>query len=154
MSKQDEASLILKLYELRREPTMRQAREWFFREFDPQSLDDFNAAMFSEHSGHLRMIVSYWDMAAALVNTGAISLEMFTETNGEHMGVFASVEPILNEIRAAHAPRYAKNLEKLIDQTPDGRAQVARMREGMKGVRARLRDRQNQTADKASAVTS
>jgi len=68
MSKQEEAGLILKLYELRREETMRKARDWYFREFNPQSIADFNQAMFSEHSGHLRMVVTYWDMAAACVN--------------------------------------------------------------------------------------
>ena len=72
MSKQEEAGLILKLYELRREETMRKARNWYFMEFHPQSFADFNQAMFSEHSGHLRMVVTYWDMAAALVNNGAI----------------------------------------------------------------------------------
>src|SRR6202521_3074901 len=109
MSKQEEAGLILKLYDLRREDTMRKARDWFFREFNPQSMADFNATIFGEHSGHLRMVVTYWDMAAALVNTGAISVEMFTETNGEHIGVFAKLEPILGEIRAAYGPRWAIN---------------------------------------------
>src|SRR5579862_7858852 len=113
MSKQEEGGLILKLYELRREETMRQARDWYFREFDPQSLADFSAAMFGPHSGHLRMVVTYWDMAAALVNNGAISLELFDDTNGEHIGVFAKIEPVLGEIRAAYSPRFAANLEKL-----------------------------------------
>ena len=57
MSKQEEAGLILKLYELRREDTMRKARDWYFREFNPQSMADFNAAMFGEHSGHVRMVI-------------------------------------------------------------------------------------------------
>ena len=81
MSKQEEAGLILKLYELRREDTMRKARDWYFREFNPQSLEDLNKAMFSEHSGHLRMVITYWEMAAALVNNGAIGLELFSESN-------------------------------------------------------------------------
>src|SRR5206468_4949794 len=68
MSKQHEAELILKLYELRRDETMRKARDWFFLKFHPESMADFNRAMFSDHSGHLRMVMSYWDMAAALVN--------------------------------------------------------------------------------------
>ena len=80
MSKQEEAGLILKLYELRREDTMRKARDWYFREFNPQSMADFNSVMFGEHSGHLRMVITYWDMAAALVNHGAISLEFFNES--------------------------------------------------------------------------
>ena len=79
MSKTEDAGLILKLYELRREETMRKARDWYFREFNPQSMADFNAAIFGEHSGHMRMVLSYWDMAAALVNDGAIRAELFND---------------------------------------------------------------------------
>lgn len=64
MSKQAEAELILKLYELRREETMRKARDWFVRGFNPQSVADIKEVMFSEHSGYLRMVLTYWDMAA------------------------------------------------------------------------------------------
>lgn len=138
MSIQDEAGLILKLYELRRDETMRTARNWYFAEFNPQSLADFQAAMFGEHSGHLRMVVSYWDMAAALVNRGAISLELFNDANGEHIGIFAKIEPLLGEIRGAMAPQFAMNLEKLIDATPDGRKRSANSREQIKNMRARM----------------
>jgi hypothetical protein len=138
MSKQEEAGLILELYKLRREETMRQARDWFFREFNPESLADFNAAMFGPHSGHVRMVVSYWDMAAALVKNGAVSLELFDDCNGEHIGTFAKIEPILAEIRSSYGPRFALNLEKLIDATPDGRKRVAGAKEQMKAIRAQL----------------
>src|ERR1700683_4428153 len=131
MSHKEEAGLMRKLYELRREETMRKARDWYFREFNPQSMADFTAAIFGEHSGHLRMVVIYWDMAAAFVNTGAISLEMFTETNGEYIGVFAKIEPLLGEIRAAYGPGWAKNIEKLINAEPDGRKKLAAMRAGI-----------------------
>jgi hypothetical protein len=83
-----EARLILKLYDLRRERTMREARDWYFREFNPQSFADFQAALFSEHDGYLRMVITYWDMAAALVNNGAINLDLFCDSNTEHVGVF------------------------------------------------------------------
>ena len=146
MSKQEEAGLILKLYELRREDTMRKARDWYFREFNPQSITDFTDAMFSEHSGHLRMVVSYWDMAAALVNDGAIGLDLFTSTNGEHIGVFSKIEPLLGEIRSAYAPQFAVNLEKLIDATPDGRNRTAQARERMEAVRDQIAARQAKTA--------
>jgi hypothetical protein len=146
MSKQDEAGLILKLYELRREDTMRKARDWYFREFNPQSMADFTEAMLGEHSGHLRMVVSYWDMAAALVNEGAIGLDLFTSTNGEHIGVFSQIEPLLSEIRSAYAPQFAANLEKLIDATPDGRNRTAEARERMKAIRDRLAAKQAKTA--------
>jgi len=136
MSKQEEAGLILKLYDLRREEVMRKARDWYFAEFNPESVADFNGAMMGAHSGHLRMVLSYWDMAAALVNSGAISVELFTDTNGEHIGVFAKVEPLLAEIRSATGPQFAIHLEELIDATPDGRKRTAATRERFKGMRA------------------
>ncbi len=143
MSIQEEAGLILKLYELRRESTMREARNWYFGEFNPQSMADFTAAMFGAHSGHLRMVVTYWDMAAALVNRGAISLDLFTEANGEHIGVFAKVEPLLGEIRKTIGPAFASNLEKLIDATPDGRKRSANSREQIKAMRAQMAAQQS-----------
>jgi hypothetical protein len=142
MSKQEEAGLILKLYELRREATMRQARDWYFLEFNPQSMADFTSAMFSDHSGHLRMVITYWDMAAGLVNNGAISPQLFNDTNGEHIGVFAKLELLLGEIRAAYGPQFAVNFEKLIDATPDGRKRTTEARERIKAIRAQLSTRQ------------
>jgi hypothetical protein len=146
MSKQDEAGLILKLYDLRREGTMRAARDWFFRDFNPQSIADFNSALFGEHSGHVRMVVSYWDMAASMVNHGAISLDFFTDCNGEHIGVFSKIELLLPEIRGAYGPQFAANLEKLIDATPDGRKRSAEGRERMKAIRDQLAKAQPKTA--------
>jgi hypothetical protein len=146
MSKQEEAGLILKLYELRREDTMRKARDWYFRDFNPQSLAEFNNAMFGDHSGHLRMVVSYWDMAAALVNDGAISPELFNDCYGEHIGVFSKYELLLGEIRNAYGPKFAANLEKLIDATPDGRKRSAAVREQMKAIRTRLESKEAKAA--------
>lgn len=149
MSKQDEAGLILKLYELRREETMRKARDWFFLEFHPESMADYEKAMFSDKSNYLRMVTSYWDMAAALVNHGAISSELFNETNGEHMSVFSKIEPFLGDMRAAFGPQAFANLEKLVDSTPGGRERVAFFRERMKGIRAKIANQQTRVAEKS-----
>jgi len=81
MAIQDEAALILQLYDLRREETMRTARDWYAREFNPESMADLDKELAGEHSGHLRMVTSYWEMAAALVNNGAINLQLFNDTN-------------------------------------------------------------------------
>jgi hypothetical protein len=142
MSIYEEANLMLKLYELRREPVMRAARDWYAVEFHPQSLEEFNDTMFGEHSGHLRMVLSYWEMAAALANRGAISLDLFAETQGECIGAFAKVEPVLADIRKAFGPQFLANLEKLIDAIPDGRARAAQSREMMKGVLEQVKKRQ------------
>ena len=148
MSKQEEAGLILRLYELRREEVMRKARDWYVRDFNPKTFADFREAIMGEHTGHLRMVITYWDMAAALVNQGAISLDLFAETTGEHIAVFAKIEPLLGEIRAAFGPRFAQNLEKLIDATPDGRKQVAVNREMMKAIIAELAAKQKSAASR------
>ncbi len=138
MSIHAEAELILKLYELRRDPTMRQARDWFFLGFHPESLAEYNATMFSENSGHARMVMSYWDMAAALVNHGAIGVELFNDTNSEFISVFAKVELLLPELRAANSPALMANLEKLIDKVPHGRERTAKIRERAKSIRAQI----------------
>jgi hypothetical protein len=145
MSIQEEAGLILKLYELRREETMRKARDWYFREFNPQSMAEFSAAMFGEHSGHLRMVVTYWDMAAAMVHGGAIGINLFDEANGEHIGTFAKIEPLLGEIRKT-MPQFAVQLEKLVDATPDGRKRSAAARERMTAMRAQMAGHSAQAA--------
>jgi hypothetical protein len=138
MSKQEEAGLILKLYDLRREETMRKARDWFFRDFNPQTMAEFDSAIMGVNSGYLRMVVTYWDMAAAFVNDGSIRLELFNEVNGEHFSVFSKVELLLAEIRANYGPHFAVPLEKLIDATPHGRERVATFRERMTKIRAKL----------------
>lgn len=138
MSKQDEAELILKLYDLRREPTMRKARDWYFADFNPQSIADVTSTMFSEHGAYLRMVWSYWDMAAALVNYGSIDMELFNSANNEHVGVFAKMELLLTEARAQIGPQLLANLEKLIDAMPDGRKKTQINRERMKELGGRI----------------
>lgn len=138
MSKQAEAELILKLYELRREATMRQARDWFSMEFFPQSVNDVKQAMFGPNSAYLRMVMSYWDMAAALVHHDAIGMDFFNDTNGEYFVVFSRLEPILEDLRAAFGPQFMSHLERLVDATPGGREKSAATRERMNAVRAEV----------------
>ena len=136
MSKQEEAALILNLYELRREDVLRKARSWFVREFNPQSIDEFMTIAAGERGDYLRMVVSYWDMAAALVNEGAIGLQLFDKTNAEHVVIFSKLEKLLPEIRANYALHFARNLETLIDAIPDGRKRVTVMRDRLASFRA------------------
>jgi len=88
MSKYKDADLILKLYDLRREKTMREARSWFFT-FNPKGKEDFIDVLTSDKSGLYRMVISYWDMACSLVNNGAIDAEMFNDANGDGQSEFS-----------------------------------------------------------------
>jgi hypothetical protein len=132
MSKQTDADLILKLYDLRREATMREARNWMFT-FNPTSVQDVIEVLLGEHSGHYRMVISYWDMAAALVNNGAIDEQLFNETNGEHLFVYSKIQPVIEETRALFGnPDFLRNLETLVKRIPDSEAKITAMRERMK----------------------
>ena len=132
-TKYEDANLILKLYELRREEVMRKARDWFLMQFNPGSIEDFTAVMMSDKGAYFRMVTSYWDMAASFVNHGAIDEQMFTDANGEHMVVFAKVEPFLAEMRTmSGSPQYLQNLEKLVMRKPDARESLTALRERMK----------------------
>ncbi|HWO00065.1 MAG TPA: hypothetical protein VNS63_12440 [Blastocatellia bacterium] len=127
---------IMKLYELRREETMRQARDWFVK-FHPGSLQDILDAFAGEHSAYFRMVTTYWDMAASFVNHGAIDEQMFNDANVEHVAVFAKVEPFLNEIRGmANAPRYLANLEELVMRLPNAKERLVEIREQLKVMSA------------------
>ena len=127
MSKTKSADLILKLYDLRRETKMREARSWIFT-FNPTSADEYlNAMRDPEVGAYLRMVTSYWDMAAALVVHGAIDAEMFGDTAGEHIVIYAKIEPFLKEFREKiNNPKAFKNLEKVILDMPDGKERVER----------------------------
>ena len=129
MGKHHDADLILKLYELRREATMREARNWFFT-FNPQNTKDFMDVLTSDKSGFYRMVVSYWDMAASFVNNGAIDAQMFNDANGEHIFVYAKLEPFLPALREESGnPQYMAHLEKVIKEMPDYETKVASVRE-------------------------
>jgi hypothetical protein len=122
MDKQTDAIAILKLYELRRDPEMRAARQWFFSRFHPTSAADIiNLTVSGEReSAYYRMVSSYWDMAASLVNNGAIDEKLFLDANTEHLVVFAKIQPFLGEVRAAfREPSYHANLEQLVMKIPD-----------------------------------
>ena len=149
MGKQADADLILKLYDLRREPVMREARNWFFS-FNPTTTDEYMEAMMSEKSGYVRMVISYWDMAASLVNNGAIDEQMFNDANGEHLFVFAKIEPILGALREQwNQPEMLKHFETLVRRVPNNEQILAGIRERIKMIQGMMAERA-----KAAGATS
>lgn len=149
MGKTKDADLILKLYDLRRESVMREARNWFFS-FNPQSAQDFIDVMVGDKSAYFRMVVSYWEMAASFVNHGAIDEQMFNDANGEHVFVYAKIEPFLAELRQIFgSSEYLANLEKAVRRLPNIDQRIADMRERMKRLMA-LRE---EKAAKAATAT-
>ena len=133
----ESADLLIKLYELRREPTMREARNWYAREFNPSTIDDVMAAVGGPHSGHFRMVTSYWDMASSFVANSAIDEQMFNDANGEQLVAFAKMEPFIAEYRTRMGnPGYLSHLEKLVMKRPGAREAMAGMRERFRAMAA------------------
>ncbi|MGI9106702.1 MAG: DUF4760 domain-containing protein [Pyrinomonadaceae bacterium] len=153
MSKYEDADLILKLYDLRREETMRKARNWMAM-FNPESLQDIVDAGLGENNAYLRMVMSYWDMAAALVNNGAIDEKLFNDANGEHFFYYAKFEPFIEELRAMYGPQMWAHLEQLVMRAPNAKERLAKMREMSKNMAARRASAINRQSDEQPAQTS
>ena len=112
----EQANLLLKLYDLRREPRMRQARAWFFVNFDAKTAEEMDKKYpsGSDENASVRMVVSYWEMAASFVNRGLIEEELFFENSGEGRIIWNRVKELVPSLRAArNNPRMWQNLEKL-----------------------------------------
>jgi hypothetical protein len=116
-----DGELILKLYDLRREAVMRQAREDVFSKFMPKSFEEFRATTKRDHplNTAYRMVSSYWEMAAGLVKHGSLHLELFSENCGEGLFLFAKVQPFLSELRQEVAPTAFANMEWVVKRSKE-----------------------------------
>ena len=134
----ESAQLNLQLFDLRREPVLREARSWFLLDFHPETLAEFVAAIMGERNASIRMVLGYWDMAASLVTAGAIDGDAFRAAHGEMFGTFAKVEPFLAEMRATfNEPAFCRHFEDVVTGEPDVAAILARRREGLRKAAAR-----------------
>ena|ERR1039457_968360 len=109
-----DAEIILKLYELRTEALMRQARAWVTGEFWPATAEEYFAVALNPadpHNAFLRQVLSYWEMAAAMVVHGALSAELFVDCNGEGFFLLAKFAPILEAIREKNPGFLSKTTE-------------------------------------------
>ena len=131
-----DAQLILELYALRREERMRAAREWFIQKFAPKSVSDVRAlgAGTAENASY-RMVTTYWDMAASFVAQGILDADLFLESGGEMLVVWAKLEEIVPEIRREMNPRLLVNVEKVIQGSASARERVKTIRERSAAVK-------------------
>lgn len=122
-----DAQLILQLYDLRREPEMRKARNWWLTQFWPRNADDFmNVAMAlgSPENNWMRQVGGYWGIATSLVLQGVLSEELFLRPafSGEMFFLFAKIHPFLKELREKLGdPEAFGDIEKVITHTKWGR---------------------------------
>jgi hypothetical protein len=143
-----DAELLMKLYDLRREPEMRKARDWWLTKFWPNTAEDFMKiaqTMGSQENNWLRQVGGYWGMAAGFVKSGLINVDLFLQpsNSGEMFFVYAKVQPFIKELREQLGdPEVFRNVEEVIHSTKYGRnriafiaKRVATLKEKMAGAR-------------------
>jgi hypothetical protein len=134
--------LNLRLFEMRREPVLREARAWFISEFNPETFEELVALVSSERNASVRMVLGYWDMAASLVTSGAIDGESFRAAHGEVFATFSKVQPFLDQLRAASGePDFCTHLEAVCLAAPNAEAILARRREGARAAAKARREK-------------
>jgi hypothetical protein len=128
-----DAQLILKLYDLRREPEMRKARHWFAAEFWPQDVEELVKVVNSfpsQENAWLRQVSGYWDMAASLVLQGALNEDLFLQPgcSGEMFFILGKIYPFLKEFREKiNNPEAFVSMEKVATSSKTGRKRLERM---------------------------
>src|SRR5215831_13426383 len=141
----EQAQLHLQVYDQRREAKLRQARDWFFKNYHVTSIDDAMriAPMGSEAGTFASMVMSYWEQACALLNYGLLHEDLFFETSGEFFGVWESIKPVVPQFRekfvyqgfAANLEKAAQHFEAWSEQRSPGH--IAAMREFIQQARAK-----------------
>jgi hypothetical protein len=124
----EQANLLLRLYELRREPRLREARAWFLAQFEAGTPEEFlrKYPHGSEENASARMVISYWEMAAGLVNRGLVDDDLFFENSMEGWIAWDKVKALVPQQRAASKnPAYLAQLEKFAQRFEAWRDHVA-----------------------------
>ena len=153
----EQATLMLKLYDLRREAKLREAREWYVGSFHPSSMEDMmkNYAPNTEGGTFLRMVVSYWEMVANLANRGLVDEELLFETTGEQWIVWERMKPLIAAWRAGFKnPHAFGQLEEHVKRYEAWREKRAPgSNEVMRQMFAKMRAEKSAQTEAASATT-
>jgi hypothetical protein len=135
----EQAQLHLQVYEQRREARLREARDWFSKNYFVSSMEESMriAAPLTENGARVMMVFSYWEQTCALLNYGLLHEDLFFETSGEFFGVWERIRPVIQEGRKmftnpgflAHLEKAAKRYEEWCESRSPG--QIAAMRKFM-----------------------
>ncbi len=132
-----QAELILRLYELRRESVMRKARSYIGGDFLPASADELIQIVSAgnKHSGFVLQVYGYWDMVAAFVHNGALTPALVYDTCQEMYFQYAKIQPYLAEFRQKmNLPEWMINIERLVEDSAAGRERIATMRKNLAAI--------------------
>ena len=119
----NDADLVLRVYEMRREATMRESRKAILASFWPRSVEDVAAVMQPDHplNAAWRQTSSYWEMVYGMVKHEIVHGDYFMESNGEGLLLFAKLQPLLEDLRKSYSPTMFQNAEWVATRTETGR---------------------------------
>ena len=143
----EDAKIIMRLYDLRREAEMRKARAWLTGEFFPQSAGDFTKvawAMGTQENAWLRQVSGYWGIVSSFVVTGVLNEELFLQPgfSGELFLIYAKIHPIVKELREKlNDPEFFRNVEKAVTRTKWGKNRLEFMVKRVEMLRQRMAER-------------
>jgi hypothetical protein len=142
MATPTDADLVLKLYDLRRESRMRQAREWVMSHFNPESLDEIIALqrdLGSDHNQFWRQVIGYWEMAASFVMRGALDGELFLDSTSENLFLLAKFWRFRDDYLAAIGSPLLGDTAALLDRFPAARQRFDQIATALAARRERER---------------
>jgi hypothetical protein len=133
-----DAELIIKLYDLRREASLREARSALNSRYWPGSADEAIEVTRHDHPLYtaFRQVAGYWEMVFGMAHHGIVHPDYLVENSGEGLLLFTRIEPYLDAIRAATNPRYFVHAEWAARFTEMGRAIAETHRKRIASVKA------------------
>jgi len=135
---QSDAEIVLKLYEMRREPVMRESRSRMIGEFFPKTFDEAAAVMDWQHpfNAAFRQTSGYWEMAFSIARHGAAHFDLLIENCGEGLFLFAKFEPFIEELRATKSPTMFANTSWVIENSPWAKEKLEMIRQRIAQINA------------------
>ena len=136
----DDANLVLRLYELRREEKLRAAREWFRTKFVPLTIEELKAVIATpgEENTNYRMVTTYWDRACSFVASGVLHPDLFIQSGAEAVMVWTRLEDFAPQIRSEGTPWFLVNIEKAIGMAPAAESRLKMFRSRLAVMREKL----------------
>ncbi|MGQ0537395.1 MAG: DUF4760 domain-containing protein [Gemmatimonadaceae bacterium] len=121
-----DAELVLRFYELRREPVMRQSRSDINGKFFPANYEEFLAVTKTDHplNAAYRQTSSYWEMVYGMAKHGVIHADFMLESCAEGLYLFAKVRPYLERFRNEVNSNAFQNAEWVALHSARGKAQA------------------------------
>ena len=139
-----DADIVMKLYDLRREPEMRKARNWYANaDFSSwEALQKVMMAWGTQENAWFRQNLTYWENAASLVLRGVVNQDLFFDWNGEILFTYVKIKPYLKQIReTSGSDEFMSKTEQLFNRTPELKKRVTWMEGQFKKWAERMKEK-------------